>query len=286
MALVSTQTLPYYSTSTGGKLTFPKHVVGKIGMLFHPKLQNERKAELKVFLEVPKEGSRPFEVTASLQKEGNGDRVVLLASGWKPIVRELQLKEGDTVSIFLLNNTEWTYLMAVTRAPEAKRVDEDVVPEEAPIRMEFDLNQPVQVQLEMEINLNQPNQPVCMEFDLNEPAYPHMEMDEDVVPEEAPIRMAFDLNQPVQLGMEINLNQLNPPVRMKFDLNEPAPAHMEMDEDVVPEEAPMRMEFDLNQPVQLDMENNLNQPNQPVRMEFDLNEPSPAHMEINLNDEE
>ncbi|GLU14277.1 hypothetical protein SLE2022_308570 [Rubroshorea leprosula] len=190
MALVSTQQLAEYSTSARGKLTLPQHVVGKIRMLFPSALRNAGKAELIMFLEGPNEGSRPFVVTASLQKlrkkGGNGVRVVLLESGWMPIVRELQLKKGDTVNIFLLNNITWTYLIAVERAPEADRIDEadamdeDVVPEEAPIRMEFDLNEPVQ--LDMEINLNQLNQPVRMEFDLNEPAHPNMEInlnDED-----------------------------------------------------------------------------------------------------------
>ncbi|GKV09897.1 hypothetical protein SLEP1_g21331 [Rubroshorea leprosula] len=190
MALVSTQKLPKYSTSTRGKLTLPQDVVGNVPILFPPELQNAGKAKLNMFLEVPNEGSRPFVATASLQKlrkKGeNGVRVVLLASGWKPIVRELQLKKGDTVSIFLLNNMSWTYLIEVQRAPEADRIDEvdamdeHVVQEEAPIRMEFDLNEPVQ--LDMESNLNQPNQQVRMEFDLNEPAHPHMEInlnDED-----------------------------------------------------------------------------------------------------------
>ncbi|GKV09901.1 hypothetical protein SLEP1_g21335 [Rubroshorea leprosula] len=172
--LVSSQKLPKYSTSAREKLTLPQYVVGNIPNLFPPELQNAGKAELIMFLEGPNEGSLQFVVTASLQKlrkKGrNVVRVVLLESGWKPIVRELQLKKGDTVSIFLLNNTAWTYLMAVERAPEADRVDEDVVPEEAPIRMEFDLNEPIQ--LDMEINLNQLNEPVRMEFDLNEPAHP------------------------------------------------------------------------------------------------------------------
>ncbi|GLT49701.1 hypothetical protein SLA2020_232410 [Shorea laevis] len=98
-----------------------------------------------------------------------------------PIVRELQLKKGDTVSIFLLNNMAWTYLIAVERAPEVDRIDEvdammdeDVAPEEAPIRMEFDLNEPVQ--LDREIDLNHLNEPVRMEFDLNERAHPHIEI--------------------------------------------------------------------------------------------------------------
>ncbi|GLT49698.1 hypothetical protein SLA2020_232380 [Shorea laevis] len=74
----------------------------------------------------------------------------------------------------------WTYLIAVERAPEANRIDEvdamdeDVVQEEAPKRMAFDLNKPAQ--LDMEINLNQPNQPARMEFDLNERAHPHIEI--------------------------------------------------------------------------------------------------------------
>ncbi|GLT49693.1 hypothetical protein SLA2020_232330 [Shorea laevis] len=80
----------------------------------------------------------------------------------------------------------WTYLIAVERAPDADRIDEvnsmdeDVVPEESPIRMEFDLNEPAP--LDMENNLNQPNQRARMEFDLNESAHPHMEInlnDED-----------------------------------------------------------------------------------------------------------
>ncbi|GKV09898.1 hypothetical protein SLEP1_g21332 [Rubroshorea leprosula] len=143
MALVSTQKLAGYSTSsTRGKLTLPQHVVGKIGMLFPPELQNEGNAKFNMFLEVPNEGSRPFVVTTSLQK-----------------LRKAEEK--------------------VERAPEADRIDEldamdeDVVPEQAPIKMEFDLNEPVQ--LDMEINLNQPNQPVRMEFDLNELAHPNME---------------------------------------------------------------------------------------------------------------
>ncbi|GKV26111.1 hypothetical protein SLEP1_g35464 [Rubroshorea leprosula] len=188
MALVSTQKLPKYSTSTRGKLTLPQHVVGKILMLFPPALRNAGKAELIMFLEGPNEGSRPFVVTASIQKlrknGGNGVRVVLLESGWMPIVRELQLEKGDTVNIFLLNNMAWTYLIAVERAPDADRIDEvdamdeDVVPEEAPRRMIFDLNEPAP----LDMDLNQPNQQGRMMFDLNELAHPDMEInrnDED-----------------------------------------------------------------------------------------------------------
>ncbi|GLT49692.1 hypothetical protein SLA2020_232320 [Shorea laevis] len=72
----------------------------------------------------------------------------------------------------------WTYLIAVERAPDADRIDEvdgvDVVPVEAPRRIEFDLNEPVQ--LGMEFDLNQPNQPVRMEFDLNEPVHPNSDI--------------------------------------------------------------------------------------------------------------
>ncbi|GLU14279.1 hypothetical protein SLE2022_308590 [Rubroshorea leprosula] len=184
MALVSTQKLPTYYTSTRAKLTLPRDVVGKIPVLFPPELQNAGRAELIMFFEGPNMGSPLFVVTASVQKQGdNGVRVVLLESGWKPVVRELGLRKGDTVSIFLLDNMAWTYSIEVERAPEADRIDvdamdEDAVLEGAPVRMEFDLNEPPQP--DMEINLNQPNQPA--------------------------VRIAFDLNQPADPNMEINLN--------------------------------------------------------------------------------
>ncbi|GKV23406.1 hypothetical protein SLEP1_g33141 [Rubroshorea leprosula] len=162
-----------YSTSSRSKLTFPRDVVGKIPVLFPPELQNTGRAKLNIFFEGP--NVVEFVVTASLQKQGqNGVRVVLLESGWKPLVRELGLRKADTVSFFLLDNMIWTYSIEVERAPEADRVDvnamdEDVVLEGVPVRMDFDLNEPAQS--DMGINLNQPNQPaVRMEFDLNEPA--------------------------------------------------------------------------------------------------------------------
>ncbi|GLT33755.1 hypothetical protein SLA2020_083180 [Shorea laevis] len=74
----------------------------------------------------------------------------------------------------------WTYSIEVERAPEADRIDvnamdEDVVLEGAPVRMDFDLNEPAQS--DMGINLNQPKQPaVRMAFDLNEPADSNMEI--------------------------------------------------------------------------------------------------------------
>ncbi|GLU23725.1 hypothetical protein SLE2022_397090 [Rubroshorea leprosula] len=118
----------------------------------------------------------PFVVTLSLQKLGQDrHRVVLLERDWSmPIVGALELRKGDTVSIFLLNKQAWTYLITVERAPgEANQPNQ-------PLRMEFDLNEPVQmeidlnepVQLDMENNLNQPNQPPRMEFDLNKPVHP------------------------------------------------------------------------------------------------------------------
>ncbi|GKV09895.1 hypothetical protein SLEP1_g21327 [Rubroshorea leprosula] len=171
-----------YSTSTRGKLTLPQHVVRMIPVLFPSELQIARRAELTMFnFEGPNVAE--FVVTASLQRQGeNGERVVLLESGWKPVVRELGLTEGDTVSIYLLDNMAWIYSIEVQRVPvpEADRIDvnamdEDVVLEGAPVRMEFDLNEPAQPN--MEINLNQLNQPaVRMAFDLNEPANPNMEI--------------------------------------------------------------------------------------------------------------
>ncbi|GLU13123.1 hypothetical protein SLE2022_297690 [Rubroshorea leprosula] len=156
-----------YSTSSRSKLTFPRHVVGKIPVLFPPELQNTKRAKLNLRFEGP--NVVEFVVTASLHKQGqNGVRVVLVESGWKPVVRELGLRKGDTVSIFLLDNRFWTYSIEVERAPEADRVDvnamdEDVVLEDA--------------QSDMGINLNQPNQPaVRMAFDLNESADSNMEI--------------------------------------------------------------------------------------------------------------
>ncbi|GKV26107.1 hypothetical protein SLEP1_g35460 [Rubroshorea leprosula] len=182
MALVSTQKLAAYSTSARGKLTLPQHVVGKIRMLFPPALRNAGKAELIMFLEDPNEGSLPFVVTASLQKlrkkGGNCVRVVLLESGWMPIVRKLQLEKGDTVRVSLLNKMPWTYSIDVERVPEAGQIDadamdEDVVPEEAPRRIIFDLNEPAP----LDMDPNQPNQQgrMMFDFDLNEPAHPDME---------------------------------------------------------------------------------------------------------------
>ncbi|GKV09908.1 hypothetical protein SLEP1_g21341 [Rubroshorea leprosula] len=116
--LVSSQKLSKYSTGDRGKLTIPQDVERKIPQLFPPELKWGKRAKLNMFLD-PNDG-RPFEVTASLQKLSrngkNGMRVVFLESGWKPVVRELNLKEGDKVSIFLLNKMEWTYSIEVERA--------------------------------------------------------------------------------------------------------------------------------------------------------------------------
>ncbi|GKV51436.1 hypothetical protein SLEP1_g58094 [Rubroshorea leprosula] len=116
MALVSTQELPMYSTSPRAKLTLPQAVVEQMPVLFPPTLQIDRRAELTMF-NFRGPNVAEFVVTASLQKQGqDGVRVVLLESGWKPVVRELGLREGDTVRILLLDNTAWTYSIAVERA--------------------------------------------------------------------------------------------------------------------------------------------------------------------------
>ncbi|GLU23723.1 hypothetical protein SLE2022_397080 [Rubroshorea leprosula] len=176
MSWVSTQTLPNSSVLGRGKLTFPQRVEGEIDEHFPEELKGAGKAQVIMFSEDRDKG--PFVVTLSLQKlgqeRGNRHRVVLLERDWMPIVRALELRKGDTVSIFLLNKQPWTYLITVERAPgEANQPNQ-------PLRMEFDLNEPVQmeidlnepVQLDMENNLNQPNQPPRMEFDLNKPVHP------------------------------------------------------------------------------------------------------------------
>ncbi|GKV51435.1 hypothetical protein SLEP1_g58093 [Rubroshorea leprosula] len=144
MALVSTQKLPMYSTSTRAKLTLPQAVFGQMPVLFPPTLQIARRAELTMFnFQGPNVAK--FVVTASLQRQGeNGERVVLLESGWKPVVRELGLRKGDTVRIRLLDNMAWTYSIEVERAAYQ--------PNQPAVRMAFDLNELPAAN--MEINLN------------------------------------------------------------------------------------------------------------------------------------
>ncbi|GKV51431.1 hypothetical protein SLEP1_g58089 [Rubroshorea leprosula] len=183
-ALVSSQKLPRSSASSSRpKFTFSQAVVGKKDDFFPPALGTDGKAKLTLRnFQVPNVDVAEFAVIASLQKQGqNGERVVLLESGWKPVVGKLGLREGDTVRISPLNKMLGTYSIEVERAPEADRIeevdamDEDIVLEGAPVGMAFDLNK--SPPRDMEINLSQPNQPaVRMAFDLNKPAGPNMEI--------------------------------------------------------------------------------------------------------------
>ncbi|GLU05986.1 hypothetical protein SLE2022_230560 [Rubroshorea leprosula] len=277
-ALASSQKLPRSSASSSRpKFTFSQAVLEKKDEFFPPALGTDGKAELTM-LNFQGPNVAEFAVIASLQKQRqNGERVVLLESGWKPVVGKLGLREGDTVKISLLNKMPWTYSIEVERDPEADRIeevdamDEDVVPEKAP--MKFDLNEPAQPDMDEPGGMK-------FDFDLNEPAADQIEevdaMDENVVPEKAP--MKFELNEPAQPDMD-------EPGGMKFDfdLNEPAADQNEevdaMDEDVVPEKAPTK--FDLNEPAQLDMDERGG-----MMFDFDLNEPAHPDMEINRNDKD
>ncbi|GLU16287.1 hypothetical protein SLE2022_327260 [Rubroshorea leprosula] len=88
------------------KLVFPKAVMESCRHLLPPTLQlgQSRQAGAKL-----KSGNREFSVTFSLGQ--TRDRLVLLETGWKDVVDQLGLEEGDRVTISLEYGASSTYLI-------------------------------------------------------------------------------------------------------------------------------------------------------------------------------
>ncbi|GLU14301.1 hypothetical protein SLE2022_308780 [Rubroshorea leprosula] len=115
---VLSQTL---SNASLQKLTLGQGVLRSKLHLLPQNLETERRADLTLLNDV--NGETLSIVTASIQSE-KAPRLVLLQKGWKPVVKKLHLKKGDTVSIFLLDRKTWTYSIQVENAAAAVEADQ------------------------------------------------------------------------------------------------------------------------------------------------------------------
>ncbi|GLU11677.1 hypothetical protein SLE2022_284090 [Rubroshorea leprosula] len=109
------------------KLAFPKAVIQTRAHLLPATLGGQTRQAHAIL----KGGNRePLPVTFSLGR--NHDRLVLLESGWKNVVKKLGLKEGNKVIISLDDRASSTYSIF---SPSLQSGHKSVI-------MKFDLNEP------------------------------------------------------------------------------------------------------------------------------------------------
>ncbi|GLU06004.1 hypothetical protein SLE2022_230730 [Rubroshorea leprosula] len=119
------------------KLVFPKAVMQTLRHLLPATLQGESRHAGATL----KSGNREFPVTFSLGR--TQDRLVLLETGWKYVVDQLGLKEGDGVTISLDDRANSTYLIERPQAEEADVYQGGDEGEDAHATVvKFDLNKP------------------------------------------------------------------------------------------------------------------------------------------------
>ncbi|GLU14269.1 hypothetical protein SLE2022_308500 [Rubroshorea leprosula] len=164
--------------------------------LFPPELQQEGKAKLSFW----EDGNHKFLslVTISLQSASTARRLVFLQRGWRTVVKKLRLREGDKLSILLLdrNSRPWTYSIRVEKGatPEleaeadigghdAEMVEAYVPGEDVPGEEDVPIPDSSGLQLLADCALN------MMEETSNETTPPHEESD-------LTARPSFDLNLP------------------------------------------------------------------------------------------
>ncbi|GKV31651.1 hypothetical protein SLEP1_g40323 [Rubroshorea leprosula] len=136
------------------KLVFPKAVMQTHRHLLPPTLQGHSQQAGATL----KSGNQEFSVTFSLGR--SNDRLVLLETGWKDVVDQLGLKEGDGVTISLDDRASSTYLiklietvLAPVEGPQAEEGDIYQGGDDAHAKVvKFDLNKLPEESDEEEIN--------------------------------------------------------------------------------------------------------------------------------------
>ncbi|GKV09201.1 hypothetical protein SLEP1_g20742 [Rubroshorea leprosula] len=157
------------------KLAFPTAVMESRRHLLPPTLQLGQSRQAGATL---KSGNREFSVTFSLGR--TCDRLVLLETGWKDVVDQLALKEGDRVKISLGDRASSTYLIELLErvlAPdEGPKAEEAADVHQGGEEVHINLDQGGNAHATTAASTSAPfsclqsgNKSSNMEFDLNKP---------------------------------------------------------------------------------------------------------------------